>query len=903
MNSGSPERRTLTAIEQSIMDCSSCYASQDQAAEANDIANCQDQNINSVRSSCNTLESLGLIRNVKAQGTRRNKYVPTESGSEYVISDMVCPTAGPSPKERPLTSIAQKILSCSVCIDSQGGAIGISLLKNCNPHLSYGTGSYELKMLAERGFLTPEGIKGGQNTYALTDKTLELSSDNIPVPATCSNTTQLQKGKELELTQLQKRLLECTGCITAQNRRADVDSLQFCTGRPLVTVAKNLRKLASAGKLQDSSPGEGSVALPGRGLIGRAYELTDDVPRKKKGDCNIVDYLETRSYARLSEERKRMLTCFNCITDRMADDPRLPGVSLALLERCTGLDSGVASAFLRELIELKYVKQEQGFTPQTYGRYFVTPNVGMKPILELHRQATANTAQDCHIDAGYLANPPVRVSDQVIECVGCTWTQQIASGKKPAASVNRVAKCRGLDYERLVESILPDMIDANYFRTTKASRGRALEPTDRLRILLGYSASCSARVQNSIDPSLLKEVEVDDLTDYNLDNSFDEQATEQDHPQEDLVISTSMTNERTLSDFEVFVQELREEEFDSGLANVDWTSQFSRLTRRFPVLSAEKEAYLSLVIQNSDDARLVEKATFIFVASNIRWASWITKHHPYYVAITSFDEAWQAAFSGIFSAVQRFDSLYGNKFSTFSYYIMRRAIQKTVCERYSMVGLEVITNLPKTLWQIRTFEEDTGRKPTILELVAMTGKRPNLLQKIIDGYKLIHRDDSLSRPLTDDGSLTLEDTLGEEDSGGAEVETVSSFFKISRYLSADERELLNLVIVNQEMTIEEYAVAREMSDNVAQAQYNRILSLLRHPFFGIGGALSDKLAWQEDAQCAKEKYIAITGIDPKQQPIATICGRCIVREACLELAKSTRPPVTLGVWGGKNKQK
>ena len=66
------------------------------------------------------------------------------------------------------------------------------------------------------------------------------------------------------------------------------------------------------------------------------------------------------------------------------------------------------------------------------------------------------------------------------------------------------------------------------------------------------------------------------------------------------------------------------------------------LRKRHPLLTAEEEAFLGMIIQKSPDAQQVEKAQTKFLLANVRLAVWMATTRRFEISLSSFEDVAQA---------------------------------------------------------------------------------------------------------------------------------------------------------------------------------------------------------------------------------------------------------------------
>lgn len=314
-------------------------------------------------------------------------------------------------------------------------------------------------------------------------------------------------------------------------------------------------------------------------------------------------------------------------------------------------------------------------------------------------------------------------------------------------------------------------------------------------------------------------------------------------------------------------------------------------------MTAEEEAFLGMVIQKSPDQKLVEAAHYKFLMSNLRMAGWMAQRRKFEVAVTSFEDVMQAAMIGISRAVERFDPLYGFKFSTYAHNWMLQAIQSESA-RAAGVNIREFVRIPKTLWAIHHLRTQTGKMPTIPEIAVLTGHKMNEVQKTLDAYAGL-RAGSLDDD-KDGKARSGHDSVGVESDGIANAVFDDFFRRAKDFLDDGERDILENVILNEEMSISEFADSRGVKYGEVNKRRAAILAKLQHPYFGFGSMLAPRLFdWQQDAECFLGEDSRVLTQDGRTltSEVHELCGGCEANTQCRTFAERQKP--SSGIWAGQ----
>jgi len=218
----------------------------------------------------------------------------------------------------------------------------------------------------------------------------------------------------------------------------------------------------------------------------------------------------------------------------------------------------------------------------------------------------------------------------------------------------------------------------------------------------------------------------------------------------------------------------------------DLYRSFVQQAARIPRLSEEEERALGLRVRDVAD----EKAAKKLVLHNMRLA--IKMAHQYRRAWTNLMDLVQEASTGMAIAAHKWDPDKGTRFGTYASYWIRAQLTKFLMVNGRLIhtgntraGRKVYFSLP----QIRRRLMLQGKEATPEIIAAEVGEDPKEVAQIM--ARLQGREASLSAPLHDDSSSTLEDLVI---SGGDSPEKQHSQHEI--------KDLLQTIIAKFERTIE-----------------------------------------------------------------------------------------------------
>lgn len=181
---------------------------------------------------------------------------------------------------------------------------------------------------------------------------------------------------------------------------------------------------------------------------------------------------------------------------------------------------------------------------------------------------------------------------------------------------------------------------------------------------------------------------------------------------------------------------------------------FARQIARIKRLSEDEEYQLGLLIQDQNDVDAKKK----LVLHNMRLA--LKMAHQYRRDWTNLMDLVQEASAGMAIAAKKWDPRVGTRFGTYAAYWIRAQLTKFIMTNARLIhtgttraGRKVYFSLP----QIRRKLLLEGKTPTADLIAKEVGEDPAEVELILS--RLQGREASLSAPLDEDGSVTLEDTL------------------------------------------------------------------------------------------------------------------------------------------------
>lgn len=228
---------------------------------------------------------------------------------------------------------------------------------------------------------------------------------------------------------------------------------------------------------------------------------------------------------------------------------------------------------------------------------------------------------------------------------------------------------------------------------------------------------------------------------------------------------------------ETSARELSDDEIKEVSKTDDVFRSFARQIARIKRLSEEEEYVLGMRVVEHNDNDAKKK----LVLHNMRLA--LKMAHQYRREWTNLMDLVQEASTGMAIAAKKWDPRVGTRFGTYAAYWIRAQLTKFLMTNARLIhtgntraGRKVYSSLP----QIRRKLLAEGRKPTAELIAKEVNEDPKEVEQIL--ARLQGRETSLSTPVDDEGSMTLEETLSSELDAPEDIVTHSEMQRVIRDL-------------------------------------------------------------------------------------------------------------------------
>jgi len=220
-----------------------------------------------------------------------------------------------------------------------------------------------------------------------------------------------------------------------------------------------------------------------------------------------------------------------------------------------------------------------------------------------------------------------------------------------------------------------------------------------------------------------------------------------------------------------------------GIAAEDTVSLYLRQMGQVDLLTGSEEVFLAKQVEQgghaktalreasnldlSEEARLDllvikgENARTRIVEANTRLVVSVAK--KYIGQGVPLLDLIQEGNIGLMKAVEKFDYHRGYKFSTYATWWIRQGITRALAQQSRLIRLPVHAgDQIRRIYRVsEQLEQDTGRRPSSLEIAEQTGIPENKVERLL---RISRYPVSLERPVGDDGDTEFGDFIEDEDS-------------------------------------------------------------------------------------------------------------------------------------------
>ena len=203
------------------------------------------------------------------------------------------------------------------------------------------------------------------------------------------------------------------------------------------------------------------------------------------------------------------------------------------------------------------------------------------------------------------------------------------------------------------------------------------------------------------------------------------------------------------------------------------------------------------------------------VKGNIALVKYIVKR--YLGRGTEYDDLFQLGCMGLVKSIRNFDTSYGVAFSTYAVPVIMGEIRRFLRDDGAIRVSRSIRDKARLVMQCEeSFEETALRHPSMGEIAQATGLSSEEVLLAMNAMKPLR---SLDETLSEDGSMTLRDTIGVDPSD--EIDKRLEMRRLLKNLPEEEKRLLIRRYVYRDTQTE---IAKDMG--ISQVQVSRMESRL-----------------------------------------------------------------------------
>lgn len=235
-----------------------------------------------------------------------------------------------------------------------------------------------------------------------------------------------------------------------------------------------------------------------------------------------------------------------------------------------------------------------------------------------------------------------------------------------------------------------------------------------------------------------------------------------------------------------------------------------------------------------ESLRTIDLAKTELVEHNLRLVVWVAK--AFRGRGFDFIDLIQEGNLGLMRAIDRFDPLFGARFSTFATHWIRQGIRRALAEKARTIRIPVnrISEVRETLRAQASLKESLGRRPTEKEVANAVGQKVEKVKELLPAIAPI---DSIDAPMANTDRIlseTIADLTGPTPLDIAiEEETKNAVQEVLHQLPERQRIILSMrhgIDYPKECTLEEIGLtlglSRERIRQVEKQAAHRVKSLI-----------------------------------------------------------------------------
>jgi RNA polymerase primary sigma factor len=232
-----------------------------------------------------------------------------------------------------------------------------------------------------------------------------------------------------------------------------------------------------------------------------------------------------------------------------------------------------------------------------------------------------------------------------------------------------------------------------------------------------------------------------------------------------------------------------------------------------------------------------------FVEHNMRLAMNVASKYAKAQPQMDYEDLIQESCIGLIRAVEKFDPTKGFKFSTYATWWCRQACQRAVANQSRPVRLpmHIEASVRKLQRAMETIEGETGAMPPMSAVAEALGWEVDHCEELLR-YLDVTRVSSLDDPISEDSSLTREDTVFDPteplpDELGLREPRAMEVREAIAFLEPRERDILyrrhGIGEFERPMTLQDIGDALNLTRERIRQIEAKAVSRLRHPSAGI----------------------------------------------------------------------
>lgn len=277
---------------------------------------------------------------------------------------------------------------------------------------------------------------------------------------------------------------------------------------------------------------------------------------------------------------------------------------------------------------------------------------------------------------------------------------------------------------------------------------------------------------------------------------------------------------------------------ERGLTSTDPLVTYLNEIRRYNVMTREQEQEVAKRYYDQKDPQAAQE----LIKSNLRFVVKVAAEYSRFGA--KMIDLIQEGNVGLMHAVKEYNPYKGVRLITYAVWWIRGYIQEYLMKQFSMVKIGTTPNQRKLFYQLQKQKEEL-EKMGLVGVEAMSERLGIPVEEITSMQnRLSHRDVSLDKPISDDGSVTLQDVQSSHTDVAVDDQIAQSEMiellrekidEIRPLLNEKEKIILEERLLNDEpLTLQEIGEKYKITREAVRQAEARLMKKIRERMGVIG---------------------------------------------------------------------